>query len=133
MQGGNALPLTYLLQTHNAPKVPQKPDADERALMDPGEIREVKSTNHDSARNGAKSRNEFIRARQDDAAHPEPVVPTLSPDPPVAPTMDALDTQFRCAAPVPFHRCALPPGQHRTSYRAALECRSSFVVHRFDV
>jgi hypothetical protein len=95
VQGGGSVPVSYLLQVNNAPKVPHKYDIEERELLSLSEIQNLKQTDNTAAREASRHRSEFIKTRQSEALHPEPLVPMQAPDPPLAPTMNALEPFYR--------------------------------------
>ena len=96
-QGGHKVPpITYLLQNLNHSKPPQKFQEDERAIFSEPEIRALKATDNEAAREEQRKRREFIKLRQDEAkVGGEAAVAIPAPDPPLPPTFDSASNNYR--------------------------------------
>ena len=94
---GNAekqVPVTYILQQFNQAKSVHKLPDEERAILSAGEIARMKETKHEQAREEPRKRREYMKMREEEARSPEPIVPTLAPDPPLPPVFDALQSTY---------------------------------------
>lgn len=88
------MPVTYILQQFNQPKSVHKLPDEERAILSSGEIARMKETKHEQAREEQRKRREYMKMREEEARSPEPIVPTLAPDPPLPPVFDALQSTY---------------------------------------
>lgn len=97
VQGGGEkqVPVTYVLQQHNQAKSVHKLPDEERAILSAGEIARMKESKHELAREEQRKRREYMKMREEEARSPEPIVPTLAPDPPLPPVFDALQDTYR--------------------------------------
>lgn len=97
MQGGGEkqVPIPYVLQQFNQPKAVHKLPDEERAILSAGEIARMKDSKHEMAREEQRKRREYMKMREEEARSPEPIVPTLAPDPPLPPVFDALQDTYR--------------------------------------
>lgn len=107
------VPIAFILQNQNVPKLPLKLAAEERSIWTPAEIERYKHIDNDAAREELRRRNEFILEAKEAAERPEPIVPTPAPDPPLPPKFDALDHSYRrapAATVVAAHSYRRSPG-----------------------
>jgi hypothetical protein len=97
MQGGNErnVPVTYILQQYNQPKGVHKLPDEERAILTPAEISKMKEGSHEQAREEQRRRREYMKLREDETRNPEPIVPTLAPEPPLPPVFEAQQHTYR--------------------------------------
>jgi hypothetical protein len=96
VQGGEKqVPVTYILQQYNQPKAVHKLPDEERSILSPREIGRMKEVQHERAREEQRRRREYMKLREEEARTPEPIVPTLAPDPPLPPVFDPLQDTYR--------------------------------------
>jgi hypothetical protein len=97
VQGGGEkqVPVTYILQQYNQAKQVHKLPDEERAILSAREIARMKETKHEQAREEQRKRREYMKMREEESRSPEPIVPTLAPDPPLPPVFDALQDTYR--------------------------------------
>lgn len=93
--GEKAVPVTYILQQYNQAKAVHKLPDEERTILTPGEIRALKEEQHEQAREEQRRRREYMKLREEEARNPEPIVPTLAPDPPLPPVFEAQQHTYR--------------------------------------